>query len=405
MSLLYYYTARNADGALVRGSVEASSENAALSSLRTRSLFVTSLEGEGTARGALLAAFSLGSVSQKSLVAFFRSFATLIAAGVPMRRSLEVTIEQCAHGRMREALSCIVNDIENGLALSEAMARHPKEFGRVFVATVKAGELGGALDEVLERLANVVERDRALRKRVAAALAYPAAVASAALALIAFLLVSVVPMFRSMYDQMHVPLPWITADLLAFASALKSPLVWLAGAAAVVVPCAIALRLRGGKGATAMEGALERLPIVGPILRKSTISRMSRMLGTLLESGVGLVSALDVAADAVTGAAYRESLLALRQALAEGSSISQPLASSRLYEPLFIQMIRVGEETGALDAMLLRVADYYDLDVETALAALGSLLEPAMILLLGGAVGFIVAAIFIPLYTLIGNIR
>lgn len=406
MGSLYYYTARDLSGAFVRGSIEAGTASAALSSLRTRALFVTSLENGNSTRGTIAAALQIGGVSQKSLVTFFRSFSTLVRAGVPLRRSLEVTIEECGDSRLREALRSVVCDIENGLALSDAMARHPKEFPRLFVAMIRAGELGGVLDDVLERIASVVERDRATRKRVSAALTYPAIVASAAVGLIVFLITTIVPMFRSMYDQMHVPLPAITAGLITVGTALRSPGVWLTLGIGGLSLALAAIRLRGTeRGTMALESLMLALPVAGTIAKKSTIARLARMLGTLLRSGVGLVAALDVVTDVVGSARYRQSIAELRRALREGSSVTEPLAVSGLYEPMFVQMLRVGEETGALDAMLLRIADYYDLDIETMLTALGSMLEPAMILLLGGAVGFIVAAIFIPLYTLIGNMK
>lgn len=406
MTTLYYYTARDNDGAFVRGSIQAGTASAALASLRTRALFVTSLENASSARGTLAAMLQIGGVSQKSLVTFFRSFSTLIHAGVPMRRALDVTLEQCADSRLREALRCVICDIENGLALSEAMARRPKEFPRLYVAMVKAGELGGVLDEVLERIATVLERDRAVRKRVYAALAYPAIVSAAAIGLVIFLLGTIVPMFRSMYEQLHVPLPAVTSALIATGMALRSPLTWACATALLLTIVVSVVRLRESeRGAVLLESLMLGIPVVGSIVRKATITRFARILGTMLRSGVGLIAALEVVTDVVTSAKFRQSIVDLRQALREGSLISEPLGRSGLYEPMFIQMLRVGEETGSLDAMLLRVADYYDLDLETMLTSLASVVEPAMILLLGGAVGFIVAAIFIPLYTLIGNIR
>lgn len=406
MSQIYYYRAREVNGAVVRGSLQAGTATAALSSLRTRSLYVTSLESAATPRGAIGATLQIGGVSLRGLVTFFRSFSALIHAGVSMRRSLEVTIDQCSDARLREALNSVASDIESGLALSEAMARRPREFPRLYVAMVRAGEIGGVLDEVLERIASVLERDRAMRKRVSAALTYPVIVACAAVGLVLFLLTTIVPMFRSMYDQLHVPLPPVTAALIDMGGVLQSPATWVAMSLAALASLVAVLRIKSSeRGAIAFECVTLSLPLVGIMLRKATLARLARMLGTLLKSGVGLVPALEVVTDVVTSARYRRSIAQLRQSLREGSLVSEPLARTGLYEPIFIQMVRVGEETGALDAMLLRIADYYDLDIETMLSALGSVIEPAMILLLGGAVGFIVAAIFIPLYTLIGNIK
>lgn len=406
MASLYYYTARDTGGAFIRGSIKAGTASAALGSLRARALCVTSLESAASSRGAFSALFQAGGVSQKSLVAFFRSFSTLVRAGVPMRRSLDVAVAETTDSRVREALHAVICDVENGLSLSDAMARRPREFPRPYVAMVKAGEVGGVLDEVLERIAGVLERERGARKRVWAALTYPLVVTCAAAGLILFLLTTIVPMFRSMYAQLHVPLPAITSGLIAAGVALQSPFTWSAIACAAAVCVLAALRLQSTeRGARAIESCVLALPVAGTIVKKATIGRFARMLGTLLRSGVALVPALEIVSDVVTGARFRQSIVDLRQALREGSLVSGPLERSGLYEPMFVQLVRVGEETGALDAMLLRVAEYYELDVETMLAALGSMLEPMLILFLGGAVGFIVAAVFIPLYTLIGNIK
>lgn len=403
---LFYYTARDAAGLFVRGSIEAGTESAALAMLRTRSLFVTSLVNGKRARSAIACALQLSPVSQKSLVALFRAFATLVRAGVSIRRALDVAVEQCSDARLREALLSIAANVENGLPLSDAMSRHPREFPQLFVAMIRAGEAGGVLDEVLERLASLLEHDLAVRKRVISALTYPAIVALGAIALIGFLLVSIVPMFRSMYEQMHVPLPRSTQMLLWTADFLRSPGVWiLAGALAAAITAFIAVVVRTPSAAIAAQAVLLRIPVAGPIARKTSVGRLSRMLGTLLHSGVALVPALEVASGVAGSAPYCASLDSLRLSLGDGVSLSSILSQSRLYEPLFLQMVAVGEETGALDGMLLRAADYYDVDVETALSTLSSLVEPALILVLGTAVGFIVSAIFIPLYALIGNMK
>lgn len=400
MTVLFHYSARSGDGARLRGSVEAADAAAALRRLRSRALFVTSLEPSASVRGAVAGVLA-GHVSRSAMVSFFRSFSVLAKAGVPMRRSLDVTLNQCADPRLREALSAVVSEVENGLALSEAMAHRPREFAPVHVALIRAGEAGGVLDEVLERLAALLERDRDARKRLGAALVYPAFVATAAVGLLLFLLTSVVPMFRSMYEQMRVPLPPITAILIVLGEALKSPSV----AAVAIAVGSFGVFAAARMGGAVRERVLMRLPLLGAIVRKSTLATVARMLGTLLRSGVGVIPSLDVLTDAVTSRAFRESLRHLRQGLAAGTAFTEALAQSGLYEPLFLQMVRVGEESGALDAMLLRIADYYDVDVEAALAALGAVVEPFMILLLGGAVAFITAAVFIPLYTLIGSLK
>lgn len=406
MASLYYYTARNAEGAFVRGSIEANSDIGALAGLRTRALFVTSLAAATTPRGLLASSIQFGPVRHAVLVTFFRSFATLIGSGVPMRRALEVTIEQCTDSRLSEALNAILTDIEGGSALSDAMAKRPREFSELYVAMIRAGELGGVLDEVLERLATFLERDRTMRKRLSSALTYPAIVALTAGGLVVFLLSSIVPMFASLFDQMHVELPLTTSLLISVGRAFQNGPFWLSCTAGTLVLALAALRFRRTqRGRLLWDQSKLKVPIFGAIVRKAALARLARMLGSLLRSGVGLIFALEVVADVVGNAAYALSITSVRQALREGDALGEPLAASGLYDPLIVQMVRVGEETGTLDTMLMRVAEYYELDVETALSTLGSTLEPLLIVLLGGVVGFIVFSIFIPLYTLIGSIR
>jgi type IV pilus assembly protein PilC len=385
--------------------MEASDRTSALASLRARMLHVTGIDRwPGTSSIALLFE-NIGPVSNRSSVALFRSLAALIRAGVPLRRSIDVAIRQCADSRLKEALNSVLSDIEHGLPLSDGMSRRPKEFPKVFVALIRAGEIGGALDQVLERLASLLERDRTLRKRIASALAYPAVVACAAVALSVFLLASIVPMFSSMYEQMHVPLPLQTSLLIEAGNALRSPLAIAAGLSGSIGVAVLAAVRCTPSGSQLFEAVLFRLPAVGAIARKTLAGRFARVLGTLLRSGVHVVPALDVLVDAMTTQTFRDCIRRLSAELSSGSPISKPLAASNLFEPLFLQLVHVGEETGDLDAMLLRIADYYEVDVETALTTLSSLVEPVTIVILGTVVGFIVSAIFLPLYTLIGNIK
>lgn len=397
----YHYTARTLDGAAVSGTIECADERAALASLRTRALFVTSIVAERSAMGTVRALCSKAP-SKPAVLAFLRSFSTLVGAGVPVRRALEVNVEQCASDRLKESLVAIVHDIDNGLSLSDAMGRRPKEFNALHVAMIRAGETGGVLDETLLRLAATLEREHALRKRTASALAYPAFVAASALGLIVFLMTSIVPAFESMYAQMHVALPPITIALVRTGALLRAPSFQIAAVSALFAGGVLFHRLRANGS---LDALLLRLPVVSGVLRKTALARLAQILGTLLKSGVTLLESIDVAAQAIGSGSYGASLTALRTALAEGSRISGPLEACGLYDPLFVQLVRAGEETGTLEEMLLQISRYYETEVEAALAALSSLLEPALILLLGGAVSFVVGAIFIPLYSLIGSIR
>ncbi|MFN2449190.1 MAG: type II secretion system F family protein [Candidatus Baltobacteraceae bacterium] len=404
MADAFHYTARDGSGALIQGTLQCAGQQAALSSLHERALFVTSLIAVTSPRGRVVNALR-GRASHTCIAMLFRSLATMVKAGVPISRALEVAAGQTSSNRLREALRSVLHDVQSGYSLSDSLKRYPNDFTALHTVMVRAGELGGALDIVLERLATSLEKERALRKRVAAALAYPAFVAGAGGALVLFLVASIVPMFQSMYEQMRVPLPPATALLIRAAAAFHSP--W-AAAAFVALPVsiiAVALHARRRHGAVAFEDVLMNVPLAGAIVRKSILARFAHLFGTLLRSGVDVVAAIETAAAGLGSTRYASSLADLRRALGEGAPISGPLSASPLYDGMFVQLIRVGEETGTLDAMLLQLADYYAVDVEAALSTLSALLEPALILLLGGAVAAIVSAIFIPLYSLIGSIR
>lgn len=406
MPAVYCYTARSAEGQFVAGAMQAESAEHALSHLRTRSLFVTSLAQKTGVKATAAALFTLLPVSAGARLGFFRSLATLVRAGVPLRRALEVSIEQCKDGRLSEALRSVANDIESGTALSVAMSRRPREFTPLFIAMIRAGELGGVLDEVLERLATMLELDRAMRKRLSAALAYPAVVACAAVALVLLLVANIVPAFAGLFAQMHVALPLSTRILIAVGMTLTSPTKDVA----IVVAVAVAvLGIRSAWAqphlAPSFDRILLRLPVAGAIVRKSVIARISRTLGTLLRSGVPILDALDACKDVVGNALYSHVVETVASELREGHAMTVPLERSHLFDPIFLQLVRVGEETGTLDAMLVRVAEYLEVDVESAIAALGSIVEPVLILILGTVVGTIVASVLIPLYSVIGSIK
>jgi type IV pilus assembly protein PilC len=402
---LYRYTARDAAGALVRGSMEAPSADAVLASLRTRALFVTGVDRETLLARTVGRSLHLGAPSRRALLAFFRSFSTLIRAGVPMRRALDVTIERASDGVLRESLRSVLADIEHGTSLSEAMERRPRAFAPLYVAMVRAGEAGGILDDVLERLASFLERDADLRKKVRAALAYPAVVVTAAFALVLFLMARIVPMFAQMFAAFNADLPATTRALLAAGDALQRPVTWIGGLAAVVLAgAALSVAARTERGALAMDRVRLRLPVFGPLLNKAITARIARMLATLLRSGIELVTAIDVVRPVAGSPAYAAALGRVDVALRAGDALTTPLEAVRLFDPLAVALVRVGEETGLLDEMLLKVAAYFETDVEAAVATLGAVIEPALIGVLGGVVGFIVFSVFIPLYSLIGSV-
>ncbi|HEU5479574.1 MAG TPA: type II secretion system F family protein [Candidatus Tumulicola sp.] len=404
--MLLYYAGRTIEGTRVRGSIEAATRETALGHLRSRAVFVTTLETAATVRGAWT---RLGIMLGRDAVppaAFYRSFGTLIAAGIPVRRALETLIRQ-TDGGFAEVLSSIAADVENGSALSKAMELHPHEFSRIAIAIVRAGETGGTLDEALQVLAELEERDRGLRKRLSAALAYPIAVVVAASGLVAFLLVNTMPSFAAMFSAMHVALPLPTRVLIAIGVRLQDPRSWIAAAAFAASIAVAARRLKESDSplAALADRARLRSPVLGGVIAKTAAARFARTLGSLLRAGVDVVLALDAAAGVVDGFVYRSGLTAVDRALRRGETLTSAFAASGLFDATFLQLVRAGEESGGLDPMLLRLAHYYELDVETALATLTTVLEPALICILGIVIGTIVASIIIPLYTMIGNIQ
>jgi type IV pilus assembly protein PilC len=402
---MFHYTARTLEGDVVRGSMQAGELRNVVDLLRSRALFVTAVDAEHDFANRLRRTLRIGGVSHTALRGFFRSFATLVRAGVSIAQALTVTIERNADARLVEALRSVLADVEHGTPLSDAMSRRPAEFPPLYVAMIRAGEAGGILDDVVERLALLLERESALRKKVQTALAYPTIVMTAATALMFLLIVKIVPMFAQMFDSFHVELPLATQLLLQLGKWLAAPLPWavLGGGAALLAFVAF----RAGRtpaGAFAIDGLRLRLPIVGPLLNKAIAARAVRMLATLLRSGIDLVSALDAIVPIAGSPRYARTFEHLAGALREGQPLANGLARCDLFDPMFFALTRVGEETGLLDEMLLKLAEYYESDVEAAIATLSAVIEPALIIVLGGMVAFIVFSIFLPLYSLIGQV-
>jgi type IV pilus assembly protein PilC len=402
---LFRYAARTVRGEPVRGAMQAPSRDAVLASLRTRALFVTSIEREAGLRRAVGVWLGLRTPARRTRLAFFRSFSTLVRAGVSLQRSLEVAIERTTDRALREALRSVLAEIEHGSSLNAAMARQPAAFPRLVCAIVAAGEAGGILDDVLDRLAAFLERDADLRKKLRAALAYPTVVLTTALALIVFLLARIVPMFAQMFASFHVDLPLTTQLLLMLGTTLQRPTVWLVavGTAGGLAALGVVAR-RTTAGAIAFDRVRFRLPLVGRLMREATTARVARTLGTLLRAGIELLAAIEVVRPVAGSPLYAAALARLDIALRAGEPLTASLAASRLFDPLAVALVRAGEETGQVDEMLLTVAGYFEAEVDAAIATLGAVIEPVLIVALGVLVGFIVFSIFLPLYSLIGSV-
>jgi type IV pilus assembly protein PilC len=398
---VYRYKARSREGEAVAGILRAESVRAAAIDLQRRALFVTSLTpGNEKPRITLP---EIAGRRRRAVLAFFRALSVLVRSGVPIRRALEVSVSHCSERSLREALRAVVADVEHGSTLSAAFARRPADFSPLQTAMIGAGEAGGVLDDVLDRIADVLEREHTVRKKLQAALIYPALVAAAAMLLILFLMVHIVPMFASMFARFSVPLPWPTRMLLGLGSVIGSlNVVPVLGV--LIATIALLSRLVKVERIARFDRLKLGAPLVGVVIRHAIVARITRMLAALLRSGVGLLTAIDVVAPVSGSTTYRRGLASVADALRRGEGMYRALQQTVLFDPLTLALVGVGEESGALDAMLLAAANYLDVEVEAAIAALVSVLEPALIGVVGFVVGLIVFSIFLPLYGLIGSI-
>ena len=414
----FQYEAMNSVGQAVKGEVDAGSSEEAIAKIRGMGNFPTKVKeraakggkpGSASARRGKGAApvrrRSVGRVSTKLLTQFTRQLSTLNDAGLPILRSLRILEQQQKPGALRVAVRLVAEDVESGATLSEAMAKHPKAFNRLYSNMVQAGEAGGVLDVILQRLADFMEKAQALRRKVVGAMIYPIAVISFAAIIVMGLMYFVVPKFETIFKDFGTKLPAMTEMLMGFSKWIVS------GGWAVIVlsPLAVMLifkLLKQSKGGRYfVDNIMISLPIMGKIVSKTSVARFSRTLGTLLSAGVPILEALTITRETAGNEVYSRALSRVHDAIREGESFASPLRQAKVVEPMVVNMIDVGEETGDLDKMLMKVADTYDEEVEALVAGLVSLLEPLMVITLGIIVGFIVVSLFLPLVTLIQSVQ
>ena len=402
----FHYTGRDESGRFVNGTVVAPSRLDAMALLRVAATTPTSVQPAHSIVGHLGAMLGRFSPGDGARLVIFRSLAALVGAGVPLRRSLEIVTRECSNGRLRHALAGVAAEIEQGSTLETAFARRPGEFPAGICAMVRSGEIGGTLDEALRRIATYLERSHALRKKMSGALIYPVVVTGMAMGLVAFLLGAVVPSFSTMFAGMDVQLPPITRFVLAIGNAIDNPwadvAVLLGSAAVAVVARGVA---RAERFALIWDRVRLRVPVLGSLARRAEVAACARTLGSLANAGVPIETALRAAQTGSTSPTMRGSLGKAIETVRLGESLAGAFAQSDIFGSMFVALARAGEESGTLGDMLVRVADYEELEAEAAVNALGSALEPLLISLVGGMVGTIVAAVLIPLYSMIGNIK
>ena len=423
----YDYVALDNRGKETKGTVEAASQNEAIGRVKDMQLFPTKIiETEKVQekkaakqksrpkpgrkkRGALDMQINIkipglgGKVKPKVLTTFTRQLATLVDAGLPLLRGLRVLEKQERNGTLRRILGELALAIEGGSTFSEALAQHPKVFNRLFVNMVKAGELGGVLEVVLKRLAEFSEKAQKIKGKVKAALFYPVAVLIVAVGILTLLLVMVIPKFKEVFAGMNVKLPGFTVFVLACSDAVRLHILPTLGAVAVVVVVFL-LIIRTKIGRLVWDKIKLTVPPFGVVVSKVAISRFTRTLGTLVSSGVPILQALTIVKETAGNVIISNAISGVHESVKEGETITSPLEASGVFPPMVVSMVDVGEQTGALPEMLLRIADNYDEEVDNAVASMTSLLEPIMIVFLAVVVGSIVIAMFLPLIAMITNL-
>lgn len=423
----YNYVALDAHGKETKGSLEVGSQNEAIGRVKEMGLFPTKItESDREDKSAQKKAKSqaaaksrpgrkkggalnikipgLGSgVKPKALTTFTRQLATLVDAGLPLLRGLRVLEKQERSGALKGILSDLAASIEGGSTFSEALAQHPKVFNRLFVNMVKAGELGGVLEVVLKRLAEFSEKAQKIKGKVKAALFYPIAVLIVAIGIMILLMTFVVPKFKDVFAGMGFELPGFTVFVLKCSDMVRLHIVNTMGAIAVVVVLFL-LFIKTKFGRRIWDKTKLVMPPTGPVVTKVSISRFTRTLGTLISSGVPILQALTIVKETAGNVIISSAVAKVHESVKEGETITAPLEASRVFPPMVVSMVDVGEQTGALPEMLLKIADNYDEEVDNAVAAMTSLLEPIMIVFLALIVGSIVIAMFLPLIAMITNL-
>jgi type IV pilus assembly protein PilC len=399
----YSYRVRDRQGKIITGTLEADNENAVSQRLREMGYFVIGVEEEKPSLAKREIHIFAPKVKGKDITVFTRQFATMINAGLPLVKCLSILSEQTESPVLTEVISDVQHEVEMGRSLSEALSKHPEVFKDLYTSMVRAGEIGGVLDDVLLRVATTLESEDDIRRKIKSALTYPVAMFAISILLLIIMLIFVVPAFENMFKEMGAELPLLTRLIMGISHFLLSwkGLLFLA----VLVGAAFYLRrwIKTPSGRRRLDSLKLKLPVFGNLFHKISLSRFSRTLGTLVASGVPILQALEITANTVGNVLVAEAVENVRTGVKEGESIARPLGQSPLFPPMVTQMLAIGEETGALDTMLNKVSDFYDSEVSATVEALTSLLEPILIVFLGVVVGTIVISLYLPIFSLISQ--
>ncbi len=390
----YAWKGKNRMGEVQEGVLVSDSRDAAAITLKRNGIEVIAIRTMASD-----AKKSFGKVPAKALAIFTRQFSVMIDAGLPLVQCLEILGAQQDHKGFQRIIEAVRDDVEKGSTLQAALAKHPKAFNDLYVNMVGAGESGGILDIILQRLSTYIEKAVKLTAKVKGAMTYPVAVITIAISVVVIIMVKVIPVFSAMYDGMGAKLPFPTLVCMTLSNALIN-YSWLIIIAVVLVVLGLRQYYKTPAGHLQIDAIFLKLPILGDVLRKVAVARFCRTLGTLISSGVPILEGMDITARTAGNMVIQNAILKSKDAVEQGRNISGPLAETKVFPPMVVQMVGVGEATGALDAMLAKVADFYEDEVDNAVANLTSLMEPVMIAMLGGIIGFIVVAMYLPIFNL-----
>ncbi len=406
----FTYEALDRGGKEVKQEIEAATQEDAISKIRTLGYFPTKVRAKSIARGKSGVAIRSGAtgngrIPPKQLTQFTRQLSTLQDAGLPMLRSLRILEEQQRPGVMRSVVRGIAEDVEGGATLSEAMAKRPKAFTRLYSNMIRAGEAGGVLELILQRLAEFMEKSERLKSRVKGAMIYPCVVMGFAAIILTGIMIFIVPNFEKIFSDMQTQLPPITDMLIKTSRWFATGFGWVyLLATPLVLFAAIKILRQSSGGAYALDKFKLSIPLFGTILSKNSVSQFCRTLGTLINAGVPILEAINITRETTANEVIARALGKVHDSIREGETVAGPLRTSRVCDPIVVNMIDVGEETGDLDKMLMKVADNYDEEVDTLVGSLVSVLEPLMVIVLGVMVGIIVVALFLPLVSIINTV-
>jgi type IV pilus assembly protein PilC len=397
---VFVWEGRDRTGKAQKGELVADNELLVRAQLRSRRIIATKVKTKPKSIfDAQIGGPRRQRITTKDVVIFTRQFATMIDAGLPLVQGLEILASQQTNRSFKGVLLDVKETVEGGSTFADALKRHPKVFDELYVNLVAAGEIGGILDTILNRLSIHMEKVQALKKKVKGAMVYPILVLIVAVAVVTILLLFVIPIFDDMFSEFGKELPAFTMMVIDLSNWLKK---WILVVAVGVGAFIYGFRrvYKTDKGKRVIDNALLKAPLIGDLIRKVSVARFTRTLGTLISSGVPILDGLDIVARAAGNRTIQMAIESTRKSIAEGKNIAEPLAETGVFPPMVVQMISVGESTGALDAMLEKIADFYDQEVDAAVDALTSLLEPMLMIVLGGIIGALVIAMYLPIFTM-----